>query len=107
MVSTAMNLQRLRLGACNQWAESAGQYTVKGTGIWTRYSYSPERLCRREGDHYVGAEIPLEGAKEIGQGPDDPNRYHVDSVPKAEDFLGKRWWFRRNKWSSFMACFKP
>ena len=86
------------LRACNQWAESAGQYTVKRTGIWTSYSQSPARLCRKEGDHYVGSEIPLEDAKEIGQGPDDPNGFHVDSVPKAED-SGKRWRFRRNKWS--------
>lgn len=76
----------------------------KGNGDLDPFSYFPARLCRREGDHYVGAEIPLEGAKEIGQGPDDPNRYHVDSVPKAED-LGKRWRFRRNKWSSFYGLF--
>ena len=86
------------LRACNQWAESAGQYTVKRAGVWNSYSQSPARLCLKEGDYYVGSEIPLEGAKEIGQAPDDPNGFHVDSVPKAED-SGKRWRFRRNKWS--------
>ena len=86
------------LRACNQWAESAGQFTVKKTGIWTSYSQSPVRFCRKEGDHYVGSEIPLDGATEIGQNRDDPKGFHSDSVPKAED-SGKRWRFRRNKWS--------
>ncbi len=87
------------LRACNQWADSAGQYTVKRTGIWTSYAQSPVRLCRKEGDHFVGSEIPLDGAKEIGQRSDDPKGFLSDSVPKAED-SGKRWGFRRNKWSS-------
>ena len=42
------------LRACKQWAESAGQYTVKRTGLWIRYTLLPVRLCRREGDSYVG-----------------------------------------------------
>ena len=84
--------------ACNQWAESAGKYTVKRTGVWTSYSQSPVRLCRKEGDHYVGFQIPMGGATEIGQNLDDPKGFYSDSVPKAED-SGKRWRFRRNKWS--------
>ena len=86
------------LRACNQWAESAGQYTVKRTGIWIRYSQSPVRLCRKEGDSYFGSEIPLDGATEVGQELDDPKGFHSDNVPQAED-SGKRWRFRRNKWS--------
>ena len=86
------------LRACNQWAESAGQYTVKRTGIWTSYSRSPVRLCRKEGDQYVGSEVPLDGATEIGQNLDAPTGFPSDSVPKPED-SGKRWRFRRNKWS--------
>lgn len=90
--------QEAALRDCNQWAKSAGQYTVKRTGIWTSYSQSPVRLCRKEGDHYVGFEIPLDGATEIGQRPDDPKGFHFDRVPKSED-SGKRWRFRRNQWS--------
>ena len=86
------------LRACNQWAESAGQYTVKRTGLWIRYTQLPVRLCRREGDSYVGSEIPLDAAKEIGQEPDAPKGFQFDSVPSPED-SGKRWRFRRNKWS--------
>ncbi len=86
------------LRACNQWAERAGKYTVKRTGIWTSYSQAPVRICLKEGDHYVGSEIPLDGATEVGQHLDDPKGFHSDSVPKSED-SGKRWRFRRNKWS--------
>ena len=86
------------LRACNQWAESAGQYTVKRTGLWIRYTQHPVRLCRREGDSYVGSEIPLDAAKEIGQEPDAPKGFQFDNVPSPED-SGKRWRFRRNKWS--------
>ena len=59
---------------------------------------SPVRLCRKEGDQYVGAEVPLDGAIEIGQNLDDPKGFHSDRVPQSED-SGKRWRFRRNKWS--------
>ena len=86
------------LRACSQWAETAGEYTVKRTGIWTSYSQSPVRLCRKEGDQYLGAEVPLDGAIEIGQNLDDPKGFHSDRVPQSED-SGKRWRFRRNKWS--------
>ncbi len=86
------------LRACNQWADSAGHFTVKKTGLWTSYTESPVRLCRKEGDHFVGAEIPLDGATVIGQNLDDPKGFHSDRVPDAEDSK-KRWRFRRNKWS--------
>ncbi len=84
--------------ACQQWASSAENYTVKRTGIWTTYSQYPSRSCQKEGDHYVGYEIPLDGATKISPQADDPNGFNSGSVPKRE-VSSNRWWFRRNRWS--------
>ena len=74
------------LRACNQWAESAGQYTVKRKGIWISYSQSPLRLCRKEGDSYVGSEIPLDGATVVGQELDDPEGVSLWQCPSIGGF---------------------
>ena len=84
--------------ACRQWAEMAGQYTVKRTGLWTQYSQSPVRLCTKEGDHYLGMEIPLDHAKKLSPNFDDPKGFLFNRIPKAED-TGKRWRFKRDQWS--------
>ena len=86
------------LRACQQWAENAGTFTVKRTGLWTSYSLSPARSCSKEGDHYVGYEIPLDGATEISNRPNDPIGFNFNNIPEVED-TGNRWSFRRKKWS--------
>ena len=86
------------LRACRQWSEMAGQYTVKNKGLWTQYSQSPVRLCKKEGDHYLGMEIPLDQARNLSPNLDDPKGFLANRIPKAKD-TGKRWRFKRDQWS--------
>ena len=84
--------------ACQQWVDVADKFTVKKRGIWTSYSLYPTRSCKKEGEQYVGYEIPLNGASKISVRPDDPIGFEFGNVPEPLD-SGKRWRFRRNKWS--------
>ena len=55
---------------------------MKRTGVTDQLFAVPSALCRKEGDHYVGSEILLDGENEIGQCTDDPKFF----MPKV--FLG-------------------
>ena len=86
------------LRACKQWAESAGRYSVTKAGPWTSTRQYPLRSCKKEGDQFVGYEVPLEGASELSERDTDPRGFMAGSVPEAQD-TGKRWRFRRKQWS--------
>ena len=84
--------------ACHHWADSAGQYSIRRTGLWTSTSQNPVRFCKQEHHHYVGYEVPKEGAAEVSDNPEDPKGFLAGEVPEAED-SGKRWRYRRKRWS--------
>ncbi|WP_114994442.1 hypothetical protein [Synechococcus sp. UW179A] len=86
------------LRACNRWAESAGRYSVRRAGLWTSYSQDPVRSCKKEGDQFVGYELPMQDAVEVSGNPGDPKGFNAGEVPKVED-TGKRWRYRRKRWS--------
>ena len=84
--------------ACHHWADSAGQYSIRRTGLWTSASQNPVRFCKQEAHHFVGYEVPKEGAAEVSDNPEDPKGFLAGEVPEAED-SGKRWRYRRKRWS--------
>ena len=84
--------------ACHHWADSAGQYSIRRTGLWTSTSQNPVRFCKQEAHHFVGYEVPKEGAAEVSDNPEDPKGFLARGVPEAED-SGKRWRYRRKRWS--------
>ena len=84
--------------ACHRWADSAGQYSIRRTGLWTSTSQNPVRFCKQEAHHFVGCEVPKEGAAEVSDNPEDPKGFLAAGVPEAED-SGKRWRYRRKRWS--------
>ena len=86
------------LRACNRWAESAGDYSVRRAGLWTSYSQHSVRTCKKEGDQVVGFELPMQGSAEVSDDPGDPQGFNAGEVPQAED-TGKRWRYRRKRWS--------
>ena len=86
------------LRACNRWAESAGDYSVRRAGLWTSYSQHSVRTCKKEGDQVVGFELPMQGSAEVSDDPGDPQGFNAGEVPQAED-TGKRWRYRRKGWS--------
>ena len=86
------------LRACNQWAESAGLYSVRRAGLWTSYSQHQVRSCKQEGDQFVGYELPMQGAVEVSGNPGDPKGFNAGEVPEVKD-SGKRWRYRRKRWS--------
>ena len=86
------------LRACDRWAESAGRYSVRRRGLWTSYSQKPVRSCKQEGDQILGYELPMEGAGEVSDNPEDPKGFKAGEVPEAED-SGKRWRCRCKRWS--------
>lgn len=103
VVSFVENLNRYgsakeALRACEEWAESAGTFTLKRTGFWTRYTQNPVRSCQKEGDRYIGYEVSLDGATNISDDPEQPRGFDADHVPEAMD-TGKRWDFKRRRWS--------
>ena len=84
--------------ACHHWAHSAGQYSIRRTGLWTSTSQNPVRFCKQEAHHFVGYEVPKEGAAEVCDNPEDPQGFLARGVPEAEE-SGKRWRYRRKRWS--------
>ena len=86
------------LRACNRWAESAGDYSVRRAGLWTSYSQNSVRTCKKEGDQVLGFELPMQGATEVSDNPGDPKGFNAGAVPEAED-SGKCWRYRRKRWS--------
>ena len=77
VVSFVENLNRYgsakeALRACEEWAETAGTFTLKRTGFWTRYTQNPVRSCQKEGDRYIGYEVSLDGATNISDDPEQP-----------------------------------
>ena len=34
--------------ACHRWADFAGQYSIRRTGLWTSTSQNPVRFCKQE-----------------------------------------------------------
>lgn len=86
------------LRACTLWAESAGRYSVTRAGLWTSTADFPVRSCKKEGDQFVGYEVPLEGASETIESDTAPSGFMAGSVPEAQD-TGNRWRFKRKQWS--------
>ena len=86
------------LRACHLWADSAGRYSVLRKTLWTSYAQNPVRFCKQEADQFVGYEVPMEGAAEVSDNPEDPKGFMAGKVPEAED-SGKRWRYRRKRWS--------
>lgn len=86
------------LRACNRWAESAGDYSVRRAGLWTSSAQNSVRTCKKEGDQVLGFELPMQGATEVSDNPGDPKGFNAGAVPEAED-SGKRWRYRRKRWS--------
>tara|TARA_B100000073_G_scaffold274692_1_gene234665 strand:- start:351 stop:794 length:444 start_codon:yes stop_codon:yes gene_type:complete len=86
------------LRACTQWAESAGQYSVRREGLWTSYSQHSVRSCKKEGDQFVGYELPMQAASVVSDNAGDPKGFMAGEVPEEED-SGKRWRYRRKRWS--------
>ena len=84
--------------ACHHWADSAGQYSIRRTGLWTSTSQNPVRFCKQEAHHFVGYELPKEGAGEVSDNPEDTKGFLARGVPEAEE-SGKRWRYRRKLWS--------
>ena len=84
--------------ACHYWADSAGQYRIRRTGLWTSTSQNPVRFCKQEAHHFVGYEVPKEVAAEVSDNPEDPKGFLARGMPEAED-SGKRWRYRRKRWS--------
>jgi hypothetical protein len=56
------------------------------------------RSCKKEGDQFVGYEVPLEGASETIESDTAPSGFMAGSVPEAQD-TGNRWRFKRKQWS--------
>ena len=83
--------------ACHHWADSAGQYSIRRTGLWTSTSQNPVRFCKQEAHHFVGYEVPKEGAAEVSDNPEDPKGFMAGDVPEAED-TSKRWRYRGKRW---------
>ena len=90
--------QESALQACTRWADSAGRYTVRRTGLWTTHGQAPVRSCKKEGDQYVGYELPMTGASKVSDNPGDPKGFDAGNIPESED-SGKRWRYRRKRWS--------
>ena len=84
--------------ACHHWADSAGQCSIRRTVLWTSTSQNPVRFCKQEAHHFVGYEVPKEGAAEVCDNPEDPQGFLARGVPEAEE-SGKRWRYRRKRWS--------
>jgi len=84
--------------ACHHWADSAGQYSIRRTDLWTSTSQNPVRFCKQEAHQLVGCEVPKESAAEVCDNPEDPKGFLAGEVPEAED-SGKRWRYRRKSWS--------
>ena len=84
--------------ACHRWAYSAGHYRIRRTDLWTSTSQNPVRFCKQEAHHFVGYEVPKEGAAEVSDNPEDPKGFLAGEVSEAED-SGKRWRYRRKSWS--------
>ena len=86
------------LRACNRWAESAGDYSVRRAGLWTSYSQHSVRTCKKEGDQVVGFELPMQGSAEVSDDPGDPKGFNAGEVPEVED-SAKPWRYRNERWS--------
>lgn len=86
------------LRACNHWAEAAGLYSVKRSGLWPSTKNYPVRSCKKEGNQIVGYEVPLEGDPKISNSSIPAREFNVGDVPQEEE-TGKRWRFRRQRWS--------
>ena len=84
--------------ACHHWADSAGQHSIRRTGLWASTSQNPVRFCKQEAHQFVGYEVLKEGAAEVSDNPEDPKGFLAGEVPEAED-SGKRWRYRRKRWS--------
>ena len=85
------------LRACNRWAESAGDYSVRRAGLWTSDSQHSVRNYKK-GDQVVRFELPMQASAEVSDNPGDPKGFNAGEDPEVED-SAKPWRYRNERWS--------
>ncbi len=82
--------------ACHRWADCAGQYGIRRTGLWTSTLQNRVRFCRQEAHQFVGYEMPKEGTAEVSNKPEDPKEFLAGEVSEPKD-SDKCWRYRRKR----------